>query len=193
LAGERLRIFPGGVYFVPLAAISDPALIVSVIGQTLGIRESGGQSPLETLKDFAESTLHADVAVLDNFEHLVSAASMLAELLAIGVVLLNSCDQSRAPCTCRRTGISCPSPRFPGFPVLAPSRRAVAISAIALFVQRASAIKPDFELTEQKRGGRSRNFARGWTSALAIELAAARTRLCALRYAERGSRAACSS
>src|SRR5713226_7228447 len=46
VAGEVVDCFPSGVYFVPLAPISDPGLIASIIAQTLGVRETGGVPPL---------------------------------------------------------------------------------------------------------------------------------------------------
>ena len=47
VASGLVEHFPGGTHFVPLSSLSDPALIPSVIVQALGIREAGGQSPLE--------------------------------------------------------------------------------------------------------------------------------------------------
>ena len=55
LAREMSEPFPSGVYFVPLAAVNDSGLIASVILQTLGIRETGGQPPLEALKEYLRS------------------------------------------------------------------------------------------------------------------------------------------
>src|SRR5437667_9735721 len=77
--------FPGGTHFVPLSSLSDPGLIASVIVQALGIREAGGQSPLEILKKNLQDSLRTPVLLLlDNFEHLVQAAPTVAELLTMG-------------------------------------------------------------------------------------------------------------
>ena len=67
------------------SSLSDPGLIASVIVQTLGIREAGGQSPLEILKENLQDSLLAPpmLLLLDNFEHLVEAAPTVAELLAM--------------------------------------------------------------------------------------------------------------
>src|ERR1700691_4437237 len=76
--------FPGGVHFVPLSPLRDPGLIASLIVQTLGIRETGGQSSLEQLKRHLQDSAHAPVLfLLDNFEHLIQAAPLVADLLAI--------------------------------------------------------------------------------------------------------------
>jgi predicted ATPase/serine/threonine protein kinase len=179
LAGEITQDFLGGVYFVPLAAVGDPRLIASVIVQTLGIPENGGQAPLETLKEFWRSSLPTPMLiVLDNFEHLVSAAPMLAELLAIGGSGLKFLVTSRAPLHVYGeqefpvAPLSLPDPRS------LPSLEALSqYSAIALFVQRASAVKPDFELAEQNAAAIAEICARLDGLPLAIELAAARIKL----------------
>ena len=57
VASGLIEGFPGGIHFVPLAPLRDPSLIASVIVQTLGIRETGGQSPLEILKKNLQNSL----------------------------------------------------------------------------------------------------------------------------------------
>src|ERR1700730_13418640 len=84
VASGLVDCFPGGTHFVPLSSLSDPGLIASVIVQTLGIREAGGQSPLEILKENLQSLRAPMLLLLDNFEHLVQAAPTVAELLAMG-------------------------------------------------------------------------------------------------------------
>ena len=56
VASSLVESFPGGTHFVPLSSLSDPGLIASAIVQTLGIREAGGQSPLEILKENLQSS-----------------------------------------------------------------------------------------------------------------------------------------
>src|SRR5215207_10059582 len=71
-AAELLDDFTDGVYFVPLAPLTDPALVPSVIADALSIREEGGQPLADRLRDFLSArTL---LLVLDNVEHLVDAA-----------------------------------------------------------------------------------------------------------------------
>ena len=75
VASGLVEQFPGGIHFVPLSPLSDPGLIASAIVQTMGIREAGGQSPLEILKENLQDPLRAPMLlVLDNFEHLIQAA-----------------------------------------------------------------------------------------------------------------------
>ena len=69
VAREIADDFSSGVYFVPLAAVTDQSLVPSVIAQTLGIRESGGCPPVESLKDYLRSCLGGPMLLLiDNFE-----------------------------------------------------------------------------------------------------------------------------
>ncbi len=72
--------FPDGLWFVPLASISDPALVLSVIARALDVRETGHRSLSEGIAHF----LHRKDAllILDNFEQVVAAAPLVAELLA---------------------------------------------------------------------------------------------------------------
>ena len=80
VAAELSDLFADGVYFVDLAPISDPDLVVPTIAQTLGIREVAGQSRLERLSE--ELQRQQVLLLLDNFEQVVSAALEVMELLA---------------------------------------------------------------------------------------------------------------
>jgi predicted ATPase len=80
VAAELLDEFADGVYFVNLAPISDPELVISTIAQTLGVPESGGRPLLDSVKSYLrEKQL---LLVLDNFEQVLDAAPLVAELLA---------------------------------------------------------------------------------------------------------------
>ena len=78
-AAELLDDFTDGVFFVPLAPLTDSHLVPSAIASALGLREEGGQPLADRLRDFlAAKTL---LLVLDNFEHLVEAAPAVGTLL----------------------------------------------------------------------------------------------------------------
>jgi predicted ATPase/serine/threonine protein kinase/DNA-binding winged helix-turn-helix (wHTH) protein len=170
--------FPGGTHFVPLASLSDPDLIASVIVQTLGIREGGAQSPLEVLKQNLQDSLRAPMLlVLDNFEHLVQAAPIVADLLAISPHL-------KIMVTSREALHVYGEHEFPVPPLMLPDVRSMppveALSqypAVALFVQRAVAVKPDFDLTRENAPAVIEICARLDGLPLAIELAAARVKV----------------
>ncbi|MGC2229218.1 MAG: protein kinase [Candidatus Sulfotelmatobacter sp.] len=178
VASGLVERFPGGTYFVPLASLSDPGLIASVIVQTLGIREAGGQSPLEILKGNLQDSLCAPMLLLlDNFEHLVQAALTVAELLSASPNL-------KVLVTSRAALHVSGEHEFPVSPLALPDSRfklSVEIlsqcPAVALFVQRARAVKPDFELTRENAATVAEICARLDGLPLAIELAASRVKV----------------
>jgi predicted ATPase len=170
--------FSGGVHFVPLSPLSDPDLIVSVIVQTLGIREARGQLSLEILKRNLQDSLRAPMLfVLDNFEHLIQAAPIVAELLAMAPHL-------KILVTSRSALHVYGEHEFPVPPLALPDARSAPsletlsqCPAVALFVQRAVAAKPDFELNRENATVIGEICARLDGLPLAIELAAARIKV----------------
>src|SRR6266436_5600768 len=178
VAGGLIEMFPGGIHFVPLSPLSDPGLIASVIVQTLGIREAGGQSPLEILKKNLQDSLRAPMLfLLDNFEHLIQAAPTVAELLAAAPNL-------KILVTSRAALHVYGEHEFPVPPLALPDSRSVPsldvlsqYPAVALFVQRAVAAKPDFELNRENASAVTEICARLDGLPLAIELAAARVKV----------------
>src|SRR5208283_5430460 len=84
VAGEIADQFPGGVCFVPLSAIGEGSLIASTIAQALGVRETGNTSPQENLIEYMGGLSEPMLLLLDNFEHLVSAAPFMARMLTAG-------------------------------------------------------------------------------------------------------------
>ena len=176
--GER---FPGGIHFVPLSPVRDAGLIASAIVQTLGIREAGGQSPLEILKKNLQDSLRAPMLLLlDNFEHLIQASPVVAELLATAPNL-------KILVTSRAALHVYGEHEFPVPPLALPDSKSnpslEALSkcpAIALFVQRAAAAKPDFELNAENARAVTEICGRLDGLPLAIELAAARVKVLSL-------------
>ena len=148
-SGERLGgEFPGGIHYVPLSPLRDAGLIASVIVQTMGIREAGGQSALEILKKHLQDASQAPMLfVLDNFEHLLEAASSVAELLASGPHL-------KMLVTSRAALHVYGEHEFPVPPLALPDAHdgdsagiARAISCGGAVCAASAAAKPDFELS----------------------------------------------
>jgi predicted ATPase/serine/threonine protein kinase len=170
--------FPGGIYFVSLSPISDAGLVASVIVQALGIGEAGGQSPLETLKRNLEDTLRSPMLLLlDNFEHLVQAAPTVSELLAMSPHLKILVTSRAALHVYGEYEFLVPPLALP----LSRSMPSVEVlsqyPAVALFIQRAVAAKPDFELNRENASTVAEICARLDGLPLAIELAAARVKV----------------
>jgi predicted ATPase/DNA-binding winged helix-turn-helix (wHTH) protein len=178
VAKDLAASFPGGIHFVPLSALRDPGLISSVIVRTLGLREAGSQSPLETLtRSFLDSSRAPALLLLDNFEHLMQASPTVAELLAVGPGL-------KILVTSRAALHVYGEYEFPVPPLALPdsqSKPSVGVvaqyPAVALFVQRAVAARPDFELNGQNASAVIEICARLDGLPLAIELAAARVKV----------------
>jgi predicted ATPase/transcriptional regulator with XRE-family HTH domain len=175
VAVELAEDFTDGVYFVDLAPIRDPTLVGSAVAQTLGVRESSNQSLLERLKH----ELHDKqmLLLLDNFEHLLDAAAQIAELLA-GTARLKILVTSREQLHLRgEQEIALPPLALPDPGQLPPVERLSQYTAVALFIQRAQASQPAFQVTDANAPAVAEICVRLDGLPLAIELAAARLKL----------------
>jgi predicted ATPase len=171
LAGD----FADGVRYVPLAAIADPTLVPSTIAQLLGLVEVSDRPLPERLQHILKDKRL--LLVLDNFEQVVDAAPLGADLLA-------ACPELRIMVTSREALRIEGEQEYPVPPLALPNRshtyaftELAASEAVALFVQRASAVKPDFTLTEANAEAVATICARLDGLPLAIELAAARSKV----------------
>ncbi|MDQ5853342.1 MAG: tetratricopeptide repeat protein, partial [Chloroflexota bacterium] len=175
LATDLLDDFADGVWFVDLAPISDPTFVASTIASTLGVKEAGGEPLLEALKGYLRDK--ELLLLLDNFEQVVAAAPLLADLLQAApqlkllvtsrVVLHLSGEQEYAV-----PPLALPDPLRPGQP-FPPLERLTQYAAVALFIQRAQRVKADFQVTNQNAPAVAEICARLDGLPLAIELAAA--------------------
>ena len=161
---------------VELAPLMEEALVPHAIAQTLGVREFSSQPLTESLKSFLrEKQL---MLVLDNCEHLIVPSAQFA------FDLLSRCENLRILTTSREAlGITgeivypVPTLSFPKLKSITLTDLLLEYESIRLFVERASAVKPDFALTEQNAAAVLQICRRLDGISLAIELAAARTRL----------------
>jgi predicted ATPase/transcriptional regulator with XRE-family HTH domain len=166
--------YPDGVVFVDLAPVRDPRLVPATIAHALEVREAGGRSARELLLDYLQP--RQVLLVLDNFEHLLGAAPLLAELLA-GCPHLALLVTSRAALRLRS------EQRFPVPPLASPAdellsmETLVATPAVRLFVERAQAVASDFILDAGSAQAVAAICRRLDGMPLAIELAAARVGL----------------
>jgi predicted ATPase/predicted Ser/Thr protein kinase len=181
LAASMQEEFPGGVVFVDLAQVNDPALVLARIAEELGVEEPVGAVPgaNASLVDALRARLADDrlLLLLDNFEQVLAAAPLVAELLA-GAPGLEVLVTSRAPLRVRGEQeypvppLQLPDPnRLPDLQSLSQS------AAVALFLARAQAAKPGFSLDEENAAAIADICVRLDGLPLAIELAAARVKL----------------
>src|SRR5829696_5818973 len=173
-AAELLMEFEDGIFFVALAAIADPALVASTIARTLGLTD-GAQPPEELLKGYLHD--RQTLLVLDNLEQVLEAAPLLDELLS-AAPNLKILATSRTPL--RIYGeheFPVPPLSLPDPGSLPPVEHLTQYGGVGLFVERARVVKPDFALTEENAPAVVEICARLDGLPLAIELAAARTKL----------------
>jgi predicted ATPase/DNA-binding SARP family transcriptional activator len=172
VAASLLEAFPHGAWFVSLAEVADPELVRSAVATALGIPELPERPAAQALTDHLRS--RRLLLVLDNFEHLLPAAVVTAQLLdaAPGLTVLAT---SRTPL--RLSG----EQEYPLAPLPLPRPDAPADllgnDALALFADRAAAVDPHFVLGVDNAPLTTEVVARLDGLPLAIELAAARLRL----------------
>jgi predicted ATPase/class 3 adenylate cyclase len=174
LAADLLEEFRGGVFFVNLAAISDPELVVPTIAQTLAVRERAGESLEETLAEHVRE--RPPLLLLDNFEQLLAGAPSLAVLLR-AAPHLKLLVTSRAPLRIAAEHEYAVEPlELPDSAQLPEIATLSQYESVALFVQRARAVRADFEITNENAPAVAEICVRLDGLPLAIELAAARVR-----------------
>ena len=173
-ASELVHTFPEGVWFLDLAPISDPAMVVTEAAQVLGVRDEPERSLMQSVCAHLQS--RRVLMVLDNCEHLIQAVAELAHAIvkaAPKVRLLSSSRESLrvpgeqnvpiAPLSVPRAGDGVSALRD--------------CAAVRLFIDRAQAQQPAFALTEANAAAVGALVARLEGIPLALELAAARIRL----------------
>ena len=175
VAADMIDEYPDGVFFVQVAALSDPALVAATIVQTLDVREVGGRSLIDALK--AHLREKQMLLVLDNFEQVITAAPLVSDLLT-------AAPRLKILITSRRVLQIYGEREFPVPPLPTPDpRRALSVEALSqfaavqLFIERAQAVKPDFGVTNENAPAVAEICHRLNGFPLAIELAAARIRI----------------
>jgi predicted ATPase len=176
VASELVESFEEGAWWVALASLSDPALVPQAVASALRVREAPGRSLTEVLLERLES--EDLLLVLDNCEHLIDACAALAD------ALLRACPDLKILATSREAlGVAgevswpVPSLSLPDPQYQPPTEELGRYEAVKLFVERAKASVPTFELTEANAPAAARVCERLDGIPLAIELAAARTRV----------------
>lgn len=176
VAADLLDSFPDGVWFIELAPLSDPALVLQTVTAALGLREEGSRPLLDRLTDYLKTkTL---LLILDNCEHVVNAAASLAR------ALLQACPTLRLLVSSREAlgvpgetiyyvpSLSTPDPHLVHSPATI-----MQFEATHLFVDRAQAALPGFCVTSDNAPALAQICARLDGIPLAIELAAARVKM----------------
>jgi len=175
VTAAALDRFSAGAWLVELAPITDPAGVAGAVAAALHVSERAGHDLLAVISE----SLHTQelLLVLDNCEHLIQSCAQLAD------VLLRSCPRVKIIATSREalnvpgeTLVPVPSLRSPELGPLPPLDELREYEAVRLFIDRASAFQPDFELTGENADDIVRICRRLDGIPLALELAAARVR-----------------
>jgi predicted ATPase/DNA-binding XRE family transcriptional regulator len=175
VAAARLSVFADGVFLISLAPLTDPILVAPAIAATLGIKDTGEQALVTALqRSLRDKHL---LLVLDNFEHLPGAAPLVGDLV-------QACPSVQILVTSREILHLSAEREFPVPPLAVPDlhqgpdpRLLSRYDAVALFVDRAQAARPDFVLTQDNASSIAAICHRLDGLPLALELAAARIRL----------------
>jgi predicted ATPase len=174
--GEQLDgRYPQGTVFVPLASVAEPELVLPRVAAAVGATIEGLRPPVDVLAEqFAETPT---MLVLDNLEQVVSVAPDLDQLLV-------SCPGLEILATSRTVLRLRAEREYPVGPLTvpalsgrAPFEQLASLPAVQLFVDRARAVRYDFELTDDNALAIVEICRRLDGLPLAIELAAVRTRL----------------
>ncbi len=174
LAEQVCETFEDGVHFVDLAPLSDPGTVLTTIARTLHFEQSAPSSDTEGCVELFGAR-HV-LLVLDNFEHLITAAPAIAQLLA-------SCRKLKIIVTSREAlqlrwehVVRVPPLDVPDLQVLPGIGALIRVPAVRLFVDRPRQVNPGFTLTERTAELVARLCVHLDGLPLSIELAAARTR-----------------
>jgi len=169
VAIEAADAFPNGTYFVALASITDPALVAPAIAQAVGVSAAAGQSLTAYLAE------KAMLIVIDNLEQVIAVAPELASIIA-EAPRVKVLATSREPLHLSGEHV------YPVAPLAVPDARANispesarGFASVALFVERAKAVNPAFELDAQNAHAVAEICRHLDGLPLAIELAAARS------------------
>lgn len=175
VARDLAHDFADGVHVVSLAPLSDPAFVIPTIAHSIGLSESGSQPVLELLKTSQRDKQR--LLLLDNFEQVIEASTLL-------VALLEACPDLKLLVTSREVLRLRGEHQFTVPPLTLPDPRPLIgdqsfahVPAVQLFLQRAQAIRSDFQLTPHNAAIIAEICLRLDGLPLAIELAAARVKV----------------
>ncbi len=176
VAGDLLDQFPDGVWFIELAPLSNPDLIPQTILSALDVSEQKGRPPLEVLQEYlAHKNL---LIVLDNCEHLIEASAKTANAIlnaAPNVKILASSREAlgvHGELSWSVPSLSLPDPKESHAP-----EQLTQYEAVRLFMDRAALVVSHFAMNKENAPAIAQICFRLDGIPLAIELAAARTKM----------------
>lgn len=174
-AAEVVEQFPEGVWLIELASLADLRLVAQAVATAISIPEDPSRPMLEAIVRHLKR--RACLIILDNCEHVISAAAELAEALLRNTTQVRILATSREPLEIMgETTWRVPTLPLPDERSAASLDRLKEFEAVRLFIDRATAARPSFALTEHNAPAVIQICRRVDGIPLAIELAAARVR-----------------
>ena len=175
VAWQLLHQFEDGVYFVELAPISDPQFVPITIAQVFDLGETGAGSLVENLKYYLKDKQL--LLVLDNFEQIIETAPLVGGFLSAAPGLKTLVTSRQVLQVYGEQEYHVPPLAVPDFGSIDGASTLSQYEAVELFCQRAQAVSPDFTLNKDNSPAIAEICIRLDGLPLAIELAAARSRL----------------
>ncbi len=172
IAADLQAEFVDGVHFVPLATVREAEVFLPTIARALGLGDLGSRPLVERMVDYVHQ--RQVLLVLDNLEQLSDAAPLVADLLASCPRLTILATSQTVLHLSAEHVLPIPPLRLAAEAGDAPVAHIVSADAVRLFVDRARAVRPDFDLSESNAATVAAICARLDGLPLAIELAAAR-------------------
>ena len=170
VALKLLPDFPDGVFFVPLAAVTDANSVAPAIAHVLHIRATSDQFITHFAAHLGQKNI---LLVLDNFEHVLAAAPLVAELFEAAPALRILVTSRTTLSLYGEHELNVPPLSTPDLKSLPPSTQLTQYEAVRIFVERTRALKADFALTEANAPAVAEICCRLDGLPLALELAAA--------------------
>lgn len=174
-AAALLDQYRDGAFFVALAAIYDAALVAPALAQALSIKEASDRSIVERIKEYLSD--RQMLLVIDNFEQVAGAALLVRDLLDSAPELKILITSRSALRLAGEHEFAVPPLTLPDRAHLPPIERLLHYESIRLFVERTQVIRPGFALDAENAAAVVEVCHRLDGLPLAIELAAARSRL----------------
>ncbi len=174
-AWELRAHFPDGIYFIPLSNVARPSDVGQAIAHALVVQPGQGRSVQEAL--VAHVRARRLLLILDNFEHVLAAATMLADLVAAAPALKVLVTSRAALRLYGEQELPVPPMELPPIADDVLPEQVARAEAVRLFVERARAVWPDFTITAENARAVAQICARLDGVPLALELAASRLKV----------------
>lgn len=174
-AAENIENYRHGVFFIDLSSVFNTEMVMPVIAETMHIKESGTQSVFHNIVEYLKNK-HV-LLVLDNFEQIINAELQIVELFT-ECPLLKILITSREPLHVRgEKAFAIPPLTFPKLEKNKSIEKLTQFEAVRLFIESALSVKQDFRINNDNAPAVAEICSRLDGIPLAIELAAARTKL----------------